>query len=59
MSNRFLGWGVQSIHGNYPIQEFFRYKKDAVAFAKYNVSNHPEIDYKTVYRILRVEVVAV
>lgn len=60
MSQRTFGWGIKSIHGNFPIyREFYQHKKDAIAFAKYNCSNHPELDYKTVYKIIRVEIVEV
>ena len=59
MSHRVFGWGIKSIHGYFLYPMFYKYKKEAMVFAKFNCSNHPEIDYKTVYKIVKVEVIEV
>ena len=56
---RAFGWGIESVGGDFILQLFYKYKKDAIAFAKYNCSNHPNLDYKTVYKIVKVEIVKV
>jgi hypothetical protein len=56
-SHRAFGWALKSIYGDFIYPKFYRYKKDAIAFAKYNCSNHPKLDYKTIYKIIRVEII--
>ena len=57
--NRVFGWALKSAHGDFIYPQFYEYKRDAIKFAKYNCSNHLEIDYKTIYKVIRVEIIEV
>lgn len=46
------GYGLKN--GQYLVYKFFAYRKEAVAWAKYQVSNHPGFDWKKVYSIVKV-----
>lgn len=59
MCHRAFGWALKSIYGDFIYPEFYHYKKDAIKFAIYNCSNDPSIDYKSIYKIVKVEVVEV
>jgi hypothetical protein len=46
------GYGLKT--GGILTYNFFAYRRDAVAYAKYQVSNHPEIDWHKVYTVVKV-----
>lgn len=49
------GYGLKN--GGWLNYKFFPYRRDAVAYAKYQVSNRPELNWKQVYQIVKVELI--
>lgn len=47
--------GYALVNIDHLVGDFFYLRRDAVKAAKYNVSNHPGLNWKDIYTIVKVE----
>lgn len=53
------GYGLINIHNRALMYKFFPYRRDAVSYAEYSISNHNNINWKDVFKIVKVELKAI